>query len=59
MSDNADAVLEAMIKMNKPVRPGDVATETGLSKEDVSKAIKDLKKDEKIFSPKRCYWEPA
>ena len=59
MADNADMVLEAMKKMNKPVRPGDVAEETGLPKEDVSKAINVLKKDGKIVSPKRCFWEPA
>jgi biotin operon repressor len=59
MADNADVVLEAMKKMDKPVRPGDVATETGLPKEDVSKAIQSLKKEGKVVSPKRCFWEPA
>ncbi|MBN1571969.1 MAG: helix-turn-helix domain-containing protein [Deltaproteobacteria bacterium] len=59
MSDNSKVVLEAMKKLNKPVRPGDVAEETGLPKEDVSKAIQTLKKEGKVVSPKRCFWEPA
>ena len=59
MSDKNEVVLEAMKKINKPVRPGDVAEETGLPKEDVSKAIQSLKKEGKVVSPKRCYWEPS
>ena len=48
MSENAEAVLQAMIDAGKPVRPGEVA-----------KAIKVLKKEEKIHSPKRCYHAPT
>ncbi len=59
MSDKNEVVLDAMKKLDKPVRPGDVAEETGLPKEDVSKAIQNLKKEGKVVSPKRCYWEPA
>lgn len=59
MADNADTVLKAMKKAGKPVRPGDVADLTGLAKEDVSKAINELKKSGRITSPKRCFWEPA
>ena len=52
-------VLNAMKKAGKPVRPGDVAKIIGVESKEVSKAITKLKKDGKIISPKRCYYEPA
>jgi len=59
MSENADNVLQAMKDAGKPVRPGDVAKATGLESKEVSKAIKVLKKDGKVHSPKRCYYAPT
>ena len=56
MVDNEKKVLEAMKKAGKPVRPGDVAKDTGIDSKDVSKAITELKKKGKIESPKRCYY---
>ena len=52
-------VLNAMKKAGKPVRPGEVAKLLGEDSKQVSKAINELKKQGKIVSPKRCYWEPA
>ena len=52
-------VIEAMEKAGKPVRPGDIAKMTGLSKDEVSKVIKSLKKKGKIMSPKRCFYAPV
>jgi len=51
-------VLEAMQKAGKPLSSGEIAGLTGLDKKDVDKAMNQLKKEEKITSPKRCYWEP-
>ena len=48
-----------MKKAAKPVRPGDVAKTTGVDSKEVSKIINKLKKDGKVISPKRCYYEPA
>ena len=59
MSDAKQTVLEAMRNAGKPVRPGDVATATGLEKDVVSKAIKQLKADGDIHSPKRCFYAPG
>ncbi|RLI41238.1 transcriptional regulator [Candidatus Bathyarchaeota archaeon] len=59
MEEKEQIVLEAMEKAGKPVRPGDVAKATGLAKDEVSKAIKSLKKKGKIISPKRCFYAPA
>jgi predicted transcriptional regulator len=59
MSDKVKIVLEAMKKAGKPVRPGDVAKITGLDSKEVSLAIKSLRKEGKVISPKRCYYAPA
>ncbi len=59
MADNESAVLKAMKSAGKPVRPGDVAKELGLESKEVSKAVQALKKQGKIHSPKRCFYEPT
>jgi Mn-dependent DtxR family transcriptional regulator len=59
MSELADKVLQAMKDAGKPVRPGEVAKALGVESKEVSKAIKVLKKEEKIHSPKRCYYAPT
>ena len=59
MADNEDKVLAAMKKAGEPVRPGDLVDATGLSKDEVTKAINALKKAGRITSPKRCFYAPA
>jgi len=59
MSENVEKVLQAMKDAGKPVRPGDIAKVLGVESKEVSKAIKKLKKDGKIHSPKRCYYAPV
>lgn len=53
-----EKVLDAMQKAGKPLSSGQIAELTGLDKKEVDKAMNQLKKEEKIVSPKRCYWEP-
>ena len=50
-------VLDAMKSAGKPLRTGDIAELAGLEKKEVEKAMKQLKEEEKIVSPKRCFWE--
>lgn len=59
MDKNEKMVFDAMKKAGKPVRPGDVAKTTGVESKEVSRIINKLKKDGKVISPKRCYYEPA
>ncbi len=59
MADNETAVLKAMKSAGQPVRPGDVAKQLGLESKEVSKAVQSLKKQGKIHSPKRCFYEPT
>ena len=57
--DKEKVVLEAMKDAGKPVRPGDIAKMTGLDSKEVSQAIKNLRKEGKVISPKRYYYAPA
>ena len=58
MADNKQVVLDAMKFAGKPLKGGEIVELSGLDKKDVDKVMKELKKDELIVSPKRCYWEP-
>ena len=51
-----DKVLAVLKSAGEPMRPGDIAEKAGLDKKDVEKAIKALKTDGLIESPKRCFW---
>ena len=55
---SVEKVLETMQISGKPMKAGEIAEVSGLEKKEVDKAMKILKKDEKIVSPKHCYWEP-
>ena len=59
MEEKEQMVLEAMEKVGKPVRPGEVAKLVGLASDEVSKIIKSLKKKGKVTSPKRCFYAIA
>jgi hypothetical protein len=39
-----------------PLKGGEIQQATGLDKKEIDKAIKVLKTEEAIFSPKRCYY---
>jgi len=59
MADSKAKVVEALQKAGKPLRPADIVTATGLSKEEVTKLLKELKKEGKVISPKACFYAPA
>ncbi|NJE26529.1 MarR family transcriptional regulator [Thermococcus sp. MV5] len=54
-----EIVFKVLKEAGKPLRPGDIAKIAGLDKKEVSEAIKKLKKEGKVISPKRCYYAPA
>ncbi|SHJ20348.1 hypothetical protein SAMN02745165_01798 [Malonomonas rubra DSM 5091] len=54
-----DKVLEVMKNAGEPLNAGKIAELGGIERKEVDKAMKVLKKEEKIVSPKRCYWTPA
>lgn len=47
-----------MEQAGEPLNAGKVTELTGLERKIVDKAMAELKKTERIVSPKRCYWEP-
>ncbi|NLS44662.1 MAG: MarR family transcriptional regulator [Firmicutes bacterium] len=55
--NNYEIVIGFFEKADKPVRAGEVVEGTGLDKKEVDKAMAKLKKEGKIVSPKRCFWE--
>jgi len=57
--DVTEKILETMRASNEPLNAGKIAELSGLDRKEVDKAMTKLKKDEKIISPKRCYWTPA
>ena len=57
--DTAEKVLEVMRTEGQPLNAGKIAELGSLDRKLVDKAMTQLKKEEKIVSPKRCYWEPA
>lgn len=52
-----DKVLETLKNSDKPLKGGEIAQESGIEKKDVDKAIKALVKEEKVYSPKRCFYD--
>ncbi len=54
--ENQVKVLEFMVKADSPVSPGQIAEGTGLDRKVVDKAIKQLKDEQKIESPRRCFY---
>ena len=54
----ADKVLETMKKAGEALNTGKIVELSGMDRKEVEKAMKTLKKEERIVSPKRCYWQP-
>lgn len=54
-----DIILDLLKETGEPLSVGKITELSGLDRKEVDKAIKVLKKDELIVSPKRCYWECA
>ncbi len=57
--DISEKVLEIMRAEGQPLNAGKIVELGGFDRKDVDKAMTQLKKEEKIVSPKRCYWIPA
>ncbi|MDF9409441.1 MAG: hypothetical protein A4E52_02125 [Pelotomaculum sp. PtaB.Bin013] len=55
--NNYEVVLNFFNAADKPVSASQIAKATGIEKKEVDKIMKQLKKEEKIASPKACYWE--
>lgn len=54
-----EIVLKTLIESPEPLKGGEIAEKSGLDKKDVDKAIKQLKTEELIYSPKRCFYDAS
>ncbi len=52
-----EKVIETIAKAGKPLKGGEIAELSGLEKKAVDKIIKQLKTENKIFSPKNCFYD--
>ncbi len=57
--DVKEKILEVLKKEGEPLSAGKITELSGLERKEVDKAMKVMKEDGSIVSPKRCYWEPA
>lgn len=49
-------VLEVLKSAIQPMKVAEIAEKLGVEKPEIDKAIKQLKKEDKIFSPKNCFY---
>lgn len=54
--DIKELVLDTLKQVAEPMKSGDIAEKINVDKKEVDKAIKALKAEEKINSPKRCFY---
>lgn len=53
----SDKIIDVLAMAGKPMKSGEIADASGIDKKEVDKLIKKLKTEEKIFSPKRCFYD--
>lgn len=51
-----DKVIEVFKNSDKPLRPGDIANSLDMESKEISKVIKELREEGRVYSPKRCYY---
>ena len=45
-----------LLKSSEPLKSGEISEKLGVDKAEVDKVLKKLKAEDKIISPKRCYY---
>ncbi len=50
-------VINALKSAGTPLKSAQIAEQSGIDKKEVDKAIKSLVKEEKLFSPKFCFYD--
>ena len=57
--ETIDIVLKTLASSAGPLKAGEIAEAAKLDKKEVDKAMKVLKADGRIVSPKYCFWTTA
>ncbi|MFN3557284.1 MAG: MarR family transcriptional regulator [Bacteroidales bacterium] len=55
--ETTEKIIKAFEQAGKPMRPGEAAELAGVEKKDAEKAIKKLKDEGVLYSPKRCFYD--
>jgi Mn-dependent DtxR family transcriptional regulator len=50
-------IIFKTLKDNGALKSGEISEKTGIAKPEVDKLIKKLISEEKVFSPKRCFYD--
>jgi len=50
-------VLNVFSESANPLKAEEIVDRTGLDRKQVDKVLKELKSENRIFSPKRCFWD--
>ncbi len=53
----AEVVIQTIKEAGVPMKSAEIAQKTGIDKKEIDKAIGKLKKEEKLVSPKVCYYD--
>ena len=57
--EHVELVFKTLESSGEPLKAGEIAEAANLDKKDVDKAMKKLKEEGRIVSPKYCYWTTA
>ena len=57
--DHVELVFKTLQGSEAPLKAGEIAEAARLDRKDVDKAMKTLKEEGLIISPKRCFWTAA
>ena len=55
--DAKDIVLKTLSDAKTPMKCGEIAESSGIDKTEIEKSLKVLKSEDKVFSPKRCFYD--
>ncbi len=54
--ETTDLIIKTLETSDKPMKAGEIAEAVNLDRKDVDKAMKKLKVEGRIVSPKVCFW---
>lgn len=52
-----DEIVKTLKEAGKALKAGEIAELSGIDKKEVDKGIKELKSENKLYSPKRCFYD--
>lgn len=55
--DKKELILKAFQTEGKALKTGELVEKTGIDSKEISKLIKELQSEDKVYSPKRCYYD--